>query len=284
MPWDDDKWGTLAGDIADQDDLTTALAGKAGTDHDSTHVSGGSDEIAGESLAVTHSPSNYTASAATLAGHLSGVDAALSLTDGQIAFGGASNTIDSDANLAWANTDKTLTVKGSTADGSTDILALSDSEGNEEFSVDSAGVVRVGNIDYDYAKLAVESDATADPLYGLYVFKESESLATSALLKINSQLDTRYGLRVVNSGNDEVLSVRADGRVGIYIRDPDSELHVNGALTLSEKSADPSDPAEGTCVIWLSDGTGTGDDGDVLIKVTAGGSTKTATLVDFSEV
>jgi hypothetical protein len=53
---------------------------------------------------------------------------------------------------------------------------------------------------------------------------------------------------------------------------------------LVEKSADPSDPAEGQSVMWQSDGTGTGDDGDILIKITAGGVTKTATLVDFSTI
>lgn len=52
----------------------------------------------------------------------------------------------------------------------------------------------------------------------------------------------------------------------------------------NELSADPSDPAEGNYVIWMSDGTGTGDDGDILIKITAGGVTKTTTLVDFSAV
>jgi len=51
---------------------------------------------------------------------------------------------------------------------------------------------------------------------------------------------------------------------------------------LNEKSSDPSDPAEGQSVLWMSDGTGTGDDGDILMKITAGGVTKTVTLVDFS--
>ena len=51
-----------------------------------------------------------------------------------------------------------------------------------------------------------------------------------------------------------------------------------------EQASDPSDPAEGKYVIWMSDGTGTGDDGDILIKITAGGVTKTATLIDFSAV
>jgi hypothetical protein len=51
-----------------------------------------------------------------------------------------------------------------------------------------------------------------------------------------------------------------------------------------ELSADPANPAEGSHVIWQSDGTGAGDDGDIMVKITAGGVTKTATLIDFSGV
>ena len=53
-------------------------------------------------------------------------------------------------------------------------------------------------------------------------------------------------------------------------------------IKLEERSSDPADPAEGNSVIWQSDGTGSGDDGDIMIKITAGGTTKTITLVDFS--
>ena len=59
---------------------------------------------------------------------------------------------------------------------------------------------------------------------------------------------------------------------------------VEGFFTFTEKSADPADPAEGSHVMWQSDGTGAGADGDILVKITAGGVTKTATLVDFSAV
>jgi hypothetical protein len=51
-----------------------------------------------------------------------------------------------------------------------------------------------------------------------------------------------------------------------------------------ERSADVADPPEGHYSIWLSDGTGAGDDGDLMVKITAGGVTKTATLVDYSAV
>ncbi len=54
------------------------------------------------------------------------------------------------------------------------------------------------------------------------------------------------------------------------------------SLILSEISADPADPAEGKSVLWQSDGTAAGDDGDIMMKITAGGVTKTVTLVDFS--
>ena len=53
-------------------------------------------------------------------------------------------------------------------------------------------------------------------------------------------------------------------------------------LALVELSADPPNPPEGDTVIWQSDGTGSGDDGDIMMKITSGGSTKTVTLVDFS--
>jgi len=54
------------------------------------------------------------------------------------------------------------------------------------------------------------------------------------------------------------------------------------ALELNELSSDPADPSEGSAVIWMSDGTGSGDDGDIMVKITAGAVTKTATLIDYS--
>lgn len=48
-------------------------------------------------------------------------------------------------------------------------------------------------------------------------------------------------------------------------------------------SADPDDPAAGYASMWISDGTDSGDDGDLMIKITnSAGTTKTITLIDFS--
>ena len=45
-----------------------------------------------------------------------------------------------------------------------------------------------------------------------------------------------------------------------------------------ERNTDPDNPPEGYSVIWHGDGTGTGDDGEVLVKITAGGTTHTLAL------
>jgi len=59
-------------------------------------------------------------------------------------------------------------------------------------------------------------------------------------------------------------------------------LNAPDAIRLVERSTDPADPAEGQAVIWMSDSTGSGDDGDIMLKITVGGVTKTGTLVDYS--
>jgi len=53
-------------------------------------------------------------------------------------------------------------------------------------------------------------------------------------------------------------------------------------LALLERSVDPTEPEEGESVIWMSDGTEKGDDGDILIASKAGGITKWGTLFDHS--
>jgi len=53
---------------------------------------------------------------------------------------------------------------------------------------------------------------------------------------------------------------------------------LRGLLNLREKQSDPRNPPEGDSVIWQSDGTASGNDGDILIKRTAGGITTTEFL------
>lgn len=53
-------------------------------------------------------------------------------------------------------------------------------------------------------------------------------------------------------------------------------------LTVLERSSDPPEPANGTGILWLSDGTGKGDDGDIMIAVNVDGTTTYGTLFDYS--
>jgi hypothetical protein len=52
--------------------------------HAPSHVDGGSDEIAGEDLAIAFTPANYTPTGGTLAGQLEGIDAALGALGGVV--------------------------------------------------------------------------------------------------------------------------------------------------------------------------------------------------------
>lgn len=73
-----------------------------------------------------------------------------------------------------------------------------------------------------------------------------------------------------------------DGNVEITDSGSTIDFSLNDATSRQSLSSDPADPAQGESVVWLSDGTGSGDAGDVMIKVNVGGTVKTATLFDYS--
>lgn len=72
---------------------------------------------------------------------------------------------------------------------------------------------------------------------------------------------------------------RSHGENGkIFVQRVEREKNIYEA-----RSSDPVDPPVGEAIQWLSDGTGSGADGDLMAKITnAAGVTKTITLVDFS--
>lgn len=53
----------------------------------------------------------------------------------------------------------------------------------------------------------------------------------------------------------------------------------DGTLYLKERSSDPQATPDGVTVLWQSDGTGTGSDGDILVKRNVGGTTSTARIM-----
>lgn len=88
----------------------------------------------------------------------------------------------------------------------------------------------------------------------------------------------------LSSGGGEAIRIKHAGNVGIGTATPDTRLEIDGALTINELSADPTDPAEGKAVFWKSDGTDTGDDGDLLYKEQSAGVVANGSLKwkDFS--
>ena len=106
------------------------------------------------------------------------------------------------------------------------------------------------------------------------------------------------------TGSADVGDVTINSPVNVYNLDHDSfagfvaEEHIDwtdatddlkttgmscvGHVKMLERSSDPSEPSEGECVIWMSDGTGKGDDGDIIIASKAGGVTNWTTLFDHS--
>ena len=67
-----------------------------------------------------------------------------------------------------------------------------------------------------------------------------------------------------SSDDGKIVQLNSSGEL------PEAIIPEMSPLRLDSLSADPSNPAEGSAVLWVSDGTGSGDDGDVLIKVSAG--------------
>lgn len=118
-----------------------------------------------------------------------------------------------------------------------------------------------------------------------------EAVGIEVVIQDAGTIQTAYGLQIadVNQGEQANYAlytglgvVRLGDQVGVGVDSPATPLDVDGAITVHELSADPADPDEGAAAVWLSDGTGSGDDGDVLVKVTAGGSTKTVPVIDHS--
>ena len=98
----------------------------------------------------------------------------------------------------------------------------------------------------------------------------------------NTLIGSQAGDGITTGSNNIVIG---------YDQEPDSgtaddQINVGGRyyhdrLVLGERAADPSDPAEGNFALWMSDGTGSGDDGDLMVKITAGGVTATTRLTSL---
>ena len=117
---------------------------------------------------------------------------------------------------------------------------------------------------------------------------------------------TNYGARIglaAASSTDPRFSFTADQTTGIgraaaselsliagateiarCLKDGSSNpvLRAASVFSMLERSSDPAKPADGETIIWMSDGTGLGADGDVVIASTVGSTTNYSILFDHS--
>ncbi len=130
-----------------------------------------------------------------------------------------------------------------------------------------------------------------------------DNASGTARIRIGSDGISNYATQVLITGTDSVYifstgqtyqfapnvfscSISNPADIG-YIGQRFKDLYLNGTanmtvLKLWELSADPAEPTGGRGIIWISDGTGKGDAGDIMIASDSGGGTKYTTLFDYS--
>jgi len=161
-----------------------------------------------------------------------------------------------------------------------------------------------------YFKLYERESGGTENLIGTSMYsREIDTLdAYIASLLLGEDYDLASGSRLVlklyagvsGSGNAPEITIHCGTDYLSYVQAPTNleiledifvnragdtmtgSLGIGGHLKIAELSANPSDPDEGNFVLWMSDGTELGDDGDVMWMAQAGGVVKYGTLVDFS--
>lgn len=170
-----------------------------------------------------------------------------------------------------------------------------------EFWNNAESVVR-GTVGYSSNDLGMFNDVTGGDVYVRAtdgeVYIRTDTLQNAIICNYNGSVDlyhngskivytTSVGIRtavspffVSDSANNKAIKITAAGATELsYNGNAKAEtfnegLTVRQVLKLLERTSDPTKPSEGEAVMWMSDGTGLGADGDIIIGVTAGGNTR----------
>ena len=133
-------------------------------------------------------------------------------------------------------------------------------------------------------------DAASDPTEDNVVIFTADGNLTDSGIDVSDVIEPSD---ILGTTNEITVTDNGDGTVTISLPAPlvtpgaatitgnlsvTAKLDVAEDITITELSADPSDPSEGDMVIWKSDGTDTGDDGDILYKEQSASTVTQASL------
>jgi hypothetical protein len=112
---------------------------------------------------------------------------------------------------------------------------------------------------------------------------------TNGQLLIGNSTGNVFGLAAITGTSNQITVTNGASSITLSApqdlaaaSDPTFDNLTVDTVIFSEQSSNPDEPTEGKAVIWMSDGTGFGYDGDVMIASTAGGVAKYGTLFDHS--
>ena len=166
-------------------------------------------------------------------------------------------------------------IDGSTADGKS--VFLGDRAGNSATSTTSSIGIGMSALEYltdGSSNVAIGSSA------GKILPDGTSNTNLSSSVLIGSGIRTA----ALEDTNEIVIGDQAVGKgsnTTVLGNDSVERTYLKGGIFYKSLNTDPVDPEPGESVIWVSDGTGTGNAGDVLIKINVAGTVKIITLVDF---
>lgn len=168
---------------------------------------------------------------------------------------------------------------------------VNDGDNNQYLKTDGSGVLvwdtPAGSGDMLKATYDVDEDGLIDQASGGTEFDTSG--VTNGQILIGNSTGNVFALATLTGTGSQVTITNAAGSITISL--PQNIATTSSPtfaglnldlLTLLEQSANPTEPSDGEAIIWLSDGSGYGDAGDVMVASATGGNARYGTLFDFS--
>lgn len=217
-------------------------------------------------------------------GSLDNIDGSI-LSDGDIGY--VVNATDETTSVY------TLDASSGVAESSPDIISPDTNAGNKRWILTE---LLSNGIDIDGNVLTIDEDgdttlqaSTDDSILIKTGGSNAMSIDTSQVKlyahTLWTDVDSDTGITSFNG--DDQLDIYVAGAKDFEIS-PNELKASSGSLIASEvfkcleRSSDPTEPSDGETVIWMSDGTGKGDDGDVLMASNVGGATTYSIVFDHS--